>query len=108
MAKKMDYTCPETGATYPESYWIPAIILLMKSDKTGVVTFYGYASHTARQEGKAEISEKNYRITPALYDQYFSPAVQNVEDENPHSASYALAMATLEDGVSFFDGADDV
>lgn len=100
MAKQMNYVVPKTGAVCPESYWIPAMILIFKSTKTGRVTFYGYANAQARIDEKESIDEASYEITPIIYEEYFSPhSAQNI---------YAAAYLMAETCDNFFDNATNV
>lgn len=103
MAWQLDFTDPDTGANYPESYWHPAIVALEKPTESGNVVFYGYATAQSRLDGRQSVAIRAYRITAESFATYFDSAAQNPEGVNPYSAAYLLAA---ED--EFFVGAVQV
>lgn len=110
MAKQIPYT-DFYGESYPESYWRPEQLNFTKKD--GYILFYGYPDEERR--GKRVIGQKEYVVTPEIFEEYMKAPPE--EDASAFAAiaskAYEIADAVLDvkaEGVavSFFDGASDI
>lgn len=95
MAWQLNFTDPDTGANYPESYWIPGTMQMDKPTKTGVIVFICYVDGQARLDGKENITRRHYPVTGENWDAYFG-------------ASIAQIYANVAAADGFFEGATAV
>ena len=109
MPKQMSFDA--FGINFPASYWELAQVNISFIDKVGSITFFGYSSKAARDNGDRIIGNKSYRITPQIYNDYFL----NLQNESQIiTGSYLLAENIKDtpvgkDGTlySFFNNATD-
>lgn len=130
MAYKMTYTDASTGATFPESVWLPMGIYTDFSQPNGNVVFLGYATKeiaTANLlyvmgmggQSRAPIGSHSYPLsaektrTLALSEPKGSTVLDVMSSLGYEAATTILDKAdpTEEDPgrmVSFFDGAEEI
>lgn len=88
------------GTVHPASYWRAYFAAFDKNTKSARIVFNGYSSKAAAQANEEPIGAKEYVISPAVFDRYFSATVLNPEGVNPYLNAYAYAMATKDVEVS--------
>jgi hypothetical protein len=116
MAKQMSYT-DDRGATWPESYWRPAVVEVNLVDKWLRILFMGWANKAARDNKKQPVGLKEYFVTDTVqFDEWFNVILNPSPDTNIVKQIYDY-VSQLKDTpdpndasvqLSFFDGATDV
>ena len=93
MAKQVNFTHPETGANYPQSYFrVQQCDILRDSHNSVAVIYYGYATKQSAEEGKQIIYSKRTQI----------------DNFNVLATDDFRALIYSQETDAFFDGAIDV
>jgi hypothetical protein len=98
MPKQMSFDA--FGINFPESYWELAQINLSLVEKIGSITFFGYSSIKAKNNGDRIIGSKTYRITPPVYNDFF----QNMEGNEQFLKNCYTLADTIKDTPISKDG----
>lgn len=93
MAKQVNFTHPETGANYPESYFrVQQCDITRDNHHSVAVIYYGYANKQAADDGKQIVYAKRTQI----------------DNFNVQTTDDFRALVYQQEADIFFDGALNV
>lgn len=88
MAKQLEFESPQ-GVYYQGSYWIVTEINIKPLAKKALIVFSAWANKEARDSIKAQVGDRQYRVSGDVYEQYFSASI--LEKSSIISQAYKLA-----------------
>lgn len=75
----------------PASYWIAGMIQIDNYNKTAYGRLYGFASKEhCDMEGSVPLTSLDYRITPDVYEYYFSKEIMMLTGSTPQTQFYQI------------------
>src|SRR5882724_10651860 len=73
----LDYTNPDTGAHYPDSFWVLAYSAISHTGRTATLIFHGYVDMAARDSGMVPFETKVFTFSdPSVFGNYFAPVTE--------------------------------
>jgi|GEM_PF-4639852 len=97
----LDYTDPSTTMNYPESFWLISAVSLNQLQKSATITFDGFQSVTAYNEGPGLIAQKQFVFNDTdIYSKLIEFQFESV-DLN-YFSFYSLLELAINETSGFF------
>ena len=73
----LDHTNPDTGANYPDSFWVLAYSAISHTGRTATLIFHGYIDQAARDSGMLPFEAKVFTFNdPSVFEYYFATVTE--------------------------------
>lgn len=101
--KVLPYTDPQTSAHFEASAWLPMVVGIDHHALTAQITFLGFASVVAANQGRVPIGSRNYTLTGS---EYLGMALGQVAPSSLLDAISEACYQIAEDDPFFADAVD--